>query len=151
MCSSWDTGAPRSPGRQQDRIMRIGDYCQYPFILWLLRSAKLNNQPNGNNGVNGKIYNAIEKWYVENLADDGTPFSGVKVDNAFNSVTSPGRTDHVWEKSNVGDFLASLLGSDFDCDDLNALFSPSCSGTNLLQRIFDRPWTLKTYRLALLP
>ena len=53
-------------------------------------------------------------------------------------MTAPGSTDHVWEKSNVGDFLASSLGSDFDCDDLNALFSLSCSGTNLLQRIFDQ-------------
>ena len=142
--------------REAPVVSRIGSCAlatnvNIPSFSGYSAAMKLNNQPNGNNGANGKIYNAIEKWYVENLANDGTPFSGVKVDNAFNSVTSPGRTDHVWEKSNVGDFLASLLGSDFDRDDLNALFSPSCSGTNLLQRIFDRPWTLKTYRLALLP
>ncbi len=101
-------------------------------------AMRLNNNPNAQNGAHGRIYNAIEKWYVENLATDGTPFLGGKIDNAFKPVTGPGSTDHVWEKFNVGDFLASLLGSDFDCDDLNALFSLSCSGTNLLQRIFDQ-------------
>ena len=95
----------------------------------------LNKQRNANGGANGRIYDAIEKWYAENLAINGNPFSGSKIENTFSSVTGPGSIDHVWEKSNVGDFLASLLGTDFDCDDMNSLFS-SCGVK--LQKIFDQ-------------
>ncbi|KAI4120816.1 MAG: hypothetical protein LQ338_006748, partial [Usnochroma carphineum] len=97
-------------------------------------AMKLGEQRNGNRGANGRIYDVIEKWYAENLAVDGTPFLGAKLDNTFNS-TGPGSIDHVWEKSNVGDFLGSSLGSDFDCDDMNSLFF-SCG--NKLQKIFDQ-------------
>ena len=88
--------------REAPVVSRIGSCAlatnvNIPSFSGYSAAMKLNNQTNGNNGANGKIYNAIEKWYVENLANDGTPFSGVKVDNAFNSVTSPGSTDHVWE------------------------------------------------------
>ncbi|CAL8584996.1 hypothetical protein XPA_010578 [Xanthoria parietina] len=50
-------------------------------------------------------------------------------------ITGPGSIDHVWEKSNVGDFLGSLLGSDFDGDDMNRLFS-ACGAK--LQKTFDQ-------------
>ena len=132
------TLVPRVPPVSRIGSCTLAINVNIPSFSGYSAAMRLNNQPNGNNGANGRIYNAIEKWYIENLANDGTPFSGVKVDNAFNPVTGPGSTDHVWEKSNVGDFLASSLGNDFDCDDLNALFSLSCSGTNLLQRIFDQ-------------
>lgn len=95
----------------------------------------LGKQPSGNGGTNERIYNAVEKWYTESLATDGTPFLGVKIDKTFNDITGPGSTDHVWEKSNIADFLSSLLGSDFDCDDLNTLFSP-CGIS--LQKIYNQ-------------
>lgn len=103
-----------------------------PLYLSWGSAVKLNRQPN--NGANGRIYNAIEKWYAENLAIDGSPFLGVKINNNFNGITGPGSTDHVWEKSNLADFLSSLFGSDFDCDDLNALFSCPIS----LQTIYNQ-------------
>lgn len=104
-----------------------------PLYLGFGKAMNLNNQPK--NGANGLIYNAIEKWYAENLAIDGSPFLGAKIDNTFNTVTGPGSTDHVWEKSNLADFLSSLFGSDFDCDDLNALFSSCGIG---LQTIYNQ-------------
>lgn len=105
-----------------------------PLYLGFKAAMNLARQPRGQNGANILIYDAIEKWYPENLAVDGGPFSGDKVDVTFNAANGPGSIDHVWEKSNVVDFLSSLLGSNFDCDDLNALFS--CG--NKLQRIFDQ-------------
>lgn len=95
----------------------------------------LNRQRNANGGKNAKIYDAIQKWYAESIEIDGTPFLGSKLENPFNDITGPGSIDHVWEKSNVGDFLGSLLGSDFDCDDMNSLFS-ACGVK--LQKIFDQ-------------
>lgn len=112
--------------------VNIPPYSSYKAAM------NLNKQPNTNNGANGQIYNAIEKWYIENLAVDGTAFSGVKTNENFDTVTNPMSTEHVWEKSNIGDFLADLLTSELDCDDLNELFFSSCSGTNLLQRIFNQ-------------
>lgn len=97
------------------------------------QARNLAKQPNANNGTNGRIYNAIEKWYNEKLAIDGTPFLGGKLNEKF---TSGGSMDHVWEKSNVRDFLAFSLRCDFDYDKLLALFFP-CSGKNLLQKIYE--------------
>lgn len=109
-----------------------------PLYLSYSGAMNMNKQPNANNKANGKMYNAIEKWYAENLAIDGVPFLGVKMDNGFKPATGPGSIDHVWEKSNVGDFLKSSMDSDFDCDDLRELFFPSCPGIDILQRIFDQ-------------
>lgn len=92
----------------------------------------LNKQPN--TGANRQIYEAIEKWYAEYLATNGNPFSGPKINHTFDAITGPGSTDHVWEKSNIADFLSSLFGNDFDCDDLNALFSCGIS----LQKIYNQ-------------
>ena len=97
---------------------------------------KLNNQPNANNGANGQVYSAIEKWYDPNLAFNGDPFSWTKQSKAFGAKII-GSTDHVWEKYNLVRFLSSLLGNDFDGDDLNKLFFDSCTGTNRLQQIFN--------------
>lgn len=97
------------------------------------QAMNLNRQRNGNGGANGRIYDAIAKWYSETLDTSGGPFYGSKKSlNPFNSLNI-GSIDHVWEKSNVGDFLASLIGTEFDCDDLNSLFSSS-----KLQNIFDQ-------------
>lgn len=103
-----------------------------PLCLAFGPAMKQNNSRNANRGASGRIYDAIEKWYTELLAINGDPFSGVKIDSSFNDHNGHGSIDHVWEKSNIGDFLASLLGSNFDCDDLNAL----CG--NKLQEIFDQ-------------
>lgn len=108
------------------RVLKIPSYQSYKGAM------NLNNQRNGHGGANGRIYDAIEKWYPENLSTNGDPFNGDKIDRPFKSSDGPGSIDHVWEKSKVGDFLASLLGSNFDCDDLNAL----CG--NKLQDIFDQ-------------
>ena len=113
---------------------KLANQVKIPLYLGYTPAMKLNNQPNGGGGANGKIYNAIEKWYAENLGIDGTPFLGVKLDNAFSGPNIPGSIDHVWEKSNVADFLASLLGANFDCDDMNALFSCGVK----LQTFFDQ-------------
>lgn len=112
---------------------KLTNAVKIPLFLSFRQAMNLNKQPN--NGANGRIYNAIEKWYAENLAIDGSPFLGVKLDNTFSAATGPGSTDHVWEKSNIADFLSSLLGSDFDCDDLNALFSSCGIG---LQTIYNQ-------------
>ena len=105
-----------------------------PLYLGYQKAMNLKKHPS--KGANGRIYNAIEKWYTENLATNGTPFSGIKLDNSFNDKTGPGSTDHVWEKSNPTDFLSFLLlRDDFDCDDLNALFG-SCGFS--LQIIYDQ-------------
>jgi hypothetical protein len=106
---------------------------QIPLYLSYKGAMNLKKQPG--NGANARIYDAIEKWYHEKLATDGTPFSGDKLDQPLSGV---GSVDHVWEKSNLADFLSSLLGSqgsEFDCDDLNALFSSCGIG---LQRVFDQ-------------
>lgn len=95
----------------------------------------LNKKPNANGGKNAKIYDAIQKWYAESTATDGTRFFGSKSENPFDSDSGLGSIDHVWEKSNVGDFLGSLLGSDFDGDDMNRLFS-ACGVK--LQKTFDQ-------------
>lgn len=108
------------------REVRIPSYLRFGSAM------KLDGtQRNVNGGANGRIYDAIEKWYTENLAVNGDPFSWDKEDHV---PKSPMSIDHVWEKSNIGDFLASLLGPNFDCEDLNALFS--CG--NKLQKIFDQ-------------
>lgn len=86
-----------------------------------------------NNGANGVIYDAVEKWYAEDLAIDGSPFSGTKIDQPLEKGL--GSTDHVWKKSNLADFFSSVLGSEFDCDDLNALFS-SCGVS--LQTLYNQ-------------
>lgn len=106
----------------------IPNYLQYKPAM------NLNNRPTSQNGAHGRIYNAIEKWYQEYLTtDDGKPFRWAKEGK---DPGSNGSIDHVWEKSNVQDFLKDLLlGRDFDCDDLNALFF-SCG--NKLQKIFDQ-------------
>ena len=124
--------------REAPVINRIGtctltNAVNIPLFLGYRQAMNLAKQPN--NGANGAIYSAVEKWYAENLAIDGTPFSGVKIDNAFTEVTGPGSTDHVWEKSNLADFFSSILGSQFDCDDLNALFS-SCGVS--LQTLYNQ-------------
>ncbi|KAI4219020.1 MAG: hypothetical protein LQ349_008481, partial [Xanthoria aureola] len=106
-----------------------------PSYSTYARAMNLNRQRNANGGKNAKIYDAIQKWYAESIEIDGTPFLGSKLENPFNHITGPGSIDHVWEKSNVGDFLGSLLGSDFDCDDMNSLFS-ACGVK--LQKIFDQ-------------
>lgn len=118
--------------REAPVINRIGTCTltkavNIPLFLGYRQAMNLAKQ--SNNGTNGAIYNAVEKWYAENLAIDEAPFSGVKLDNPFDDVAGPGSTDHVWENSNLADFFSSVLGSQFDCDDLNALFS-SC-GVNL--------------------
>ncbi|KAI4219302.1 MAG: hypothetical protein L6R36_008413, partial [Xanthoria steineri] len=99
------------------------------------RAMNLNKQPNANGGTNAKIYDAIQKWYAESIEIDGTRFFGSNLENPFDDITGPRGIDHVWEKSNVGDFLGSLLGSDFDCDHMNSLFS-ACGVK--LQKIFDQ-------------
>ena len=113
---------------------KLENQVKIPLFSSFSQAMNLNKQPNGNGGANGKIYNAIEKWYAENLAINGSPFLGVKLENTFSGLNLPGSIDHVWEKSNVADFLASLLGSDFDCDDMNILFSCGVK----LQTIFDQ-------------
>ncbi|KAL8795202.1 MAG: hypothetical protein Q9182_007556 [Xanthomendoza sp. 2 TL-2023] len=105
-----------------------------PLFLSYGSAMKLNNQRNGYQGANGKIYDEIEKWYGEDLATDGKDFSWTKSPNPFSDPNHHGSIDHVWEKSNVVDFLASLLGSEFDCDDLNTLFSCKVK----LQTVFDQ-------------
>ncbi len=119
-----------------DRIgtCRLTNPVKIPPYSSFSQAMNLNKQPNSNGGANGKIYNAIEKWYAESLAVNGTPFLGPKLDSTFGEGVS-GSIDHIWEKSKIGDFLASLLGSGFDCDDMNSLFS-SCG--NKLQKIFDQ-------------
>ncbi|KAL8679761.1 MAG: hypothetical protein Q9186_003977 [Xanthomendoza sp. 1 TL-2023] len=113
---------------------KLANQVKIPLFSSYAQAMNLNKQPNANGGANGKIYNAIEKWYAENLAINGSPFLGAKLENAFNGPNLPGSIDHVWEKSNVADFLASLLGSDFDCDDMNILFSCDVK----LQTIYDQ-------------
>ncbi|KAL8695595.1 MAG: hypothetical protein Q9224_003316, partial [Gallowayella concinna] len=113
---------------------KLANQVKIPLFSIYAQAMNLNKQPNANSGANGKIYNAIEKWYAENLAINGSPFLGAKLENAFSGPNLPGSIDHVWEKSNVADFLASLLGSDFDCDDMNILFSCDVK----LQTIYDQ-------------
>ena len=112
----------------------LANQVKIPLFSSYSQAMNLNKQPNANGGANGRIYNAIEKWYAEKLAIDGSDFQGVKLDSPFSGLDLPGSIDHVWEKSNVADFLSSLLGSDFDCDDMNTLFSCGVS----LQTIFDQ-------------
>lgn len=58
-----------------------------------------------------------------------------------------GSTEHVWEKSNIADFIGSLLRSgpnDFDCDDLNALFFLPPPRPSLLQQIYNQLPSMNT-------
>ncbi|KAI4221694.1 MAG: hypothetical protein L6R36_006702 [Xanthoria steineri] len=87
------------------------------------RAMNLNQKPNVKGGKNAKIHDAIQNRYAKSTATDGTRFFGSKSENPFDSNAGLGSIDHVWEKSNVGDLLGSLLGSYFDCDDMNSLFS----------------------------
>ena len=114
---------------------RLTNPVTIPIYSSYSQAMNLNKQPNGNGGKNAKIYDAIQKWYAESIEIDGTPFLGSKLESPFNDITGPGSIDHVWEKSNVGDFLGSLLDSEFDCDDMNSLFS-ACGAK--LQKIFDQ-------------
>lgn len=126
---------------QPPAITRIGDCnlakeVKIPQYLGFGKAMKLQNQMKGHGGANGRIYNAIEKWYPEHLTINGDPFEGAKENSNSFTGNVPGSIDHVWEKSNVVDFLTSVLGDDFDCDDLNALFF-ACK-KNILQTIFNQ-------------
>lgn len=111
-------------------IVNMPSYSSYGSAL------KLTTQPNGNGGANRRTYDNFEKWYNEDLTVDGSPFWGGTVPDLADPEKFRGSTEHVWEKSNIADFIGSLLRSgpnDFDCDDLNALFFLPPPRPNLLR------------------
>ena len=125
---------------QPSAIKRIGDCnlakeVKIPLFLRFGKAMDLQNQMNGQGGAFGRIYNANEKWYPEHVTSNGDPFEGAKDSNNFGAGVE-GSIDHVWEKSNVVNFLTSVLRDDLDCDDLNALFF-ACKN-NILQTIFNQ-------------
>jgi hypothetical protein len=91
-----------------------------------------------NTNTNNAIYDAIEKYYSENLQVTGPAFNWSKITPGDKPGDEAGAINQVWEKANLVDFFASVIGSDFDCDDLNQLASlGNCTGSSVLQQIFD--------------
>jgi len=122
-------------------VVNMPSYSSYGSAL------KLTTQPNGNGGANRRTYDNIEKWYDEDLTVDGSPFWGGKVPDLADPEKFGGSTGHVWEKSNIADFIGSLLRSgpnDFDCDDLNALFFLPPPRPSLLQQIYNQLPSINT-------
>ena len=114
-------------------VSKIGD-CMLqetvmePLYLSYRKAMDLNKSRIGaQNEKNRKIYSDIRGWYNEHLATDGSNFHGTRQEEPFEKPegepTPNGSVDHVWEKSNLEGFLDSVFGSEFDCDDLNHLFS----------------------------
>lgn len=120
---------------------KLATFVNMPSYSSYGSALKLTTQPNGNGGANRRTYGNIEKWYDEDLTVDGSPFWGGKVPDLADPEKFGGSTGHVWEKSNIADFIGSLLRSgpnDFDCDDLNALFFLPPPRPSLLQQIYNQ-------------